>query len=260
MKLMTLSVPAIVLLSFTTGKARVTPPIFAEKTVTTPKTETSPFAQLFEADAEVTDLYNRVVPGAKGLSRDAFVMALRGYHELAKKKQLKNPRVITIIDYTLSSLQKRLFVVDLQKGSVLYNTYVAHGMNSGKEYARKFSNSLQSLESSLGFYVTLETYFGKNGLALRLKGLEKGINDNAVRRGIVLHGAAYVSERYGHQQGFMGRSEGCPAVPSKETGPIIKSIRNGSLVFAFYPSQQYLGKTKLLEAQPATETPRIPLP
>lgn len=189
-------------------------------------------------------------------------MALRGYQRLRKVGQLHNTHVLTIIDYTLSSLRKRLFVVDLRSGKVLYNTYVAHGMNSGKEYARKFSNALQSLESSLGFYVTMNSFNGKNGLALRLRGVERGINDNATRRGIVLHGATYVGASYGRQQGFMGRSEGCPAVPPKETAPIVHSIRNGSAVFVYYPSALYLGKSKLLAYNGIDTTPRPsrPLP
>lgn len=226
MKLLSMTVPAIIVLSLYTGKKPVSPVNIAAPPPAAPTVVASP------------------APG--GLSPDAYNMALRGYQRLRQKGQLRNTHVLTIIDYTLSSLQKRLFVLDLRSGKVLYNTYVAHGMNSGKEYARKFSNALQSLESSLGFYVTMNAYQGKNGLALRLRGMEKGINDNATRRNIVLHGAAYVSEGYGRNQGFMGRSEGCPAVPKSQTAPIVKSIRNGSAVFAYYPSAQYLGKSKLL--------------
>lgn len=225
MKLLSMTVPAIVLLSLYTGKKPVTP-INIATAAPAPAALPAP------------------TPG--GLSPDAYAMALRGYQRLRQKGQLRNTHILTVIDYTLSSLQKRLFVLDLRSGKVLYNTYVAHGMNSGKEYAHKFSNALESLESSLGFYVTMNAYQGKNGLALRLRGMEKGINDNATRRNIVLHGAAYVSECYGRHQGFMGRSEGCPAVPRSQTAAIVKSIRNGSAIFVYYPSAQYLEKSKLL--------------
>jgi len=251
MKLFSLSVPAMLLLSFSTGNSRVfnetaevCPVIYTHNTA---HSLLSTKAASEEAVSEETlNLYSRISPKAKGLNQDAFVMAMKGYQRLLKAGKIHNKQVITIIDYSVSSLRKRLFVVDLEKGQVIYNTYVAHGMNSGKEYARKFSNSLQSLQSSLGFYVTRNTYTGKNGVALKLDGMEKGINDNAFRRGIVLHGAPYVNEPYCRHQGYMGRSEGCPAVPQKETMPIIQSIRNGSAVFVYYPSQQYLGKSKLL--------------
>lgn len=247
MKLFSMTVPAIVLLSLYTGKKPV-PPIMMAKPAA-PAT----------APALAADL-QPFVPA--GLSPEAYHMALKGYQRLKQVGQLRNTHVLTIIDYTLSSLRKRLFVVDMRSGKVLYNTYVAHGMNSGKEYARKFSNALQSLETSLGFYVTMNTYEGKNGLALRLRGVERGINDNATRRGIVLHGADYVSAGYGRQQGFMGRSEGCPAVPKGQTAPIVRSIRNGSAVFAYYPSAQYLGKSKLLayNGMESAPPPGRPLP
>ncbi|TDW99766.1 murein L,D-transpeptidase catalytic domain family protein [Dinghuibacter silviterrae] len=229
MKLYSMTVPAIVLLSLYTGKKTISTPVIVGKAAAPPPAPTA-----------------ALIPSPAGVNPDAYQMAMKGYQHLRKVGQLRNTRVLTIIDYTLSSLQKRLFVVDVKSGKVLYNTYVAHGMNSGKEYAHKFSNALESLETSLGFYVTMNAYEGKNGLALRLKGMEKGINDNATRRGIVLHGADYVSVGYGRQKGFMGRSEGCPAVPKSQTGPIVRSILGGSAVFAYYPSAQYLGKSKLV--------------
>jgi hypothetical protein len=247
MKLFSMTVPAIVLLSLYTGKKPIAPPVLVGKITAAPP---APKPAVLPT------------PLPTGLNPDAYQLALKGYQHLRKVGQLRNTRVLTIIDYTLSSLRKRLFVVDVQSGKVLYNTYVAHGMNSGKEYAHRFSNTLQSLETSLGFYVTMNAYQGKNGLALRLKGMERGINDNAVRRGIVLHGADYVSVGYGRQQGFMGRSEGCPAVPKSQTAPIVHSIRGGSAVFAYYPSAQYLGKSKLVafNGVEAGHAPANPLP
>jgi hypothetical protein len=255
MKLFSMTVPAIVLLSLYPGKSIIpysgdnaskTALVAAKEqaSLSAPSDMTKAGSSVFESDA--LDLYGRIQPQAHALSQDAFLMALKGYRSLLKVGRLHNTHVLTIIDYTLSSLSKRMFVVDILTGKLLYNTYVAHGMNSGKEYARKFSNTPQSMETSLGFYVTENAYQGKNGLALRLKGVEKGINDNAMRRGIVLHGATYVNAPECRHQGFLGRSEGCPAVPPKDVAPIVTSIRNGSTVFAYFPSQQYLGKSTLL--------------
>jgi hypothetical protein len=268
MKLLSMTVPAIALLSLYTGIAPVSPTFTTKPALYAIRLDSSevrlvtPAPTVFAADAEGLALYDKVLPSAKGLNREAFLMALKGYQQLLKLGRLRNTHVLTIIDYTLSSLRKRLYVVDVRNGKVLYNTYVAHGMNSGKEYARNFSNALQSRKSSLGFYVTMNSYDGKNGLALRLNGVEKGINDNANRRSIVLHGASYVNEGYGRQQGFMGRSEGCPAVPRKETAPIVRSIAGGSAVFVYYPSPQYLVKSKLLTSNGMDQTAGLgrPLP
>lgn len=239
MKLLTVSVPAILLLTLYAGKAQI--PGVPPREISTIRVEPKPPGEDY-----VMDLYNKFQPEARGLSRESFLMAMQGYTELKKMGRLHNPNVLTIIDYTLSSLHRRLFVIDIKNGRLLCDTYVAHGMKSGREYARKFSNAPESKESSLGFYVTMNTYKGKHGLALRLKGMERGINDNALRRGIVLHGASYVNEHSCRRLGFMGRSEGCPAVPEGEALSIIRAIRNGSAVFAYYPSQLYLGKSRLL--------------
>jgi hypothetical protein len=120
------------------------------------------------------------------------------------------------------------------------NTYVAHGRNSGGEYARKFSNKIKSLQSSLGFYVTKKSYTGEHGLSLRLDGVEPGINDKAYRRAIVMHGASYIGE------GLMGRSFGCPAVPKKESKTIINTIKNGTCLFIYHPEKKYLQSSKIL--------------
>jgi hypothetical protein len=244
MKLLSISVPAILFLSFFTESVSTHPRSISLFSGVT-GLPVPPIAAMTEGEAAV-NLFDRIQPEAKELNREAFLMALRGYNKLLKIGKIRNNHVLTIIDYSLSSLKKRLFVVDMTNGKVLYNTYVAHGMNSGKEYARKFSNAPESLKSSLGFYVTMNTYNGKNGLTLRLKGVERGINDNALRRGIVVHGARYVNEQYCRHQGFMGRSQGCPAVPSGVIAPLVKSIKNGSAVFAYYPSTQYLTTSKLL--------------
>ena len=165
---------------------------------------------------------------ASGLSADAFGEAVKGYTWLQEKQLLNNSAVLTIIDYSKPSCQKRLYVVDMITGKILFNTLVAHGRNSGLEYANNFSNSESSHKTSLGFFITGATYTGGNGYSLKLKGCEKGINDHAMERAIVLHGAAYADESFIQQNGYLGRSYGCPAVPEKINKPIIDAIKNGS--------------------------------
>ena len=131
---------------------------------------------------------------------------------------------------------------------MLFNTYVAHGQNSGKEFANRFSNAPESFQSSLGFYETSETYQGKNGYSMHLTGLEKGINDKADQRAIVMHGAPYVSENYIHSQGYIGRSWGCPAVPEKHNKPIIDRIKNGTCLFIYAGNKTYSRKSKILNS------------
>ncbi|MGN6802777.1 MAG: murein L,D-transpeptidase catalytic domain family protein [Ginsengibacter sp.] len=183
-----------------------------------------------------------------GLSKQAFTEGLRGYNVLRSEGKLNNDNVISIADFTLPSTQKRLFVIDLANHKLLFNTYVAHGRNSGKEYANRFSNSPDSHMSSLGFYVTLQTYYGEHGLSLRLEGEEKGINDNAESRAIVIHPADYVSENTVRSLGFLGRSFGCPALPSKLAPSIIKTIKDGSCFFVYSNNQKYFSRSQLLQS------------
>ncbi|MBL7701943.1 MAG: murein L,D-transpeptidase catalytic domain family protein, partial [Ferruginibacter sp.] len=159
-----------------------------------------------------------------GLSEQAFEYAMKGFSYLLKQGRIAKDNIISIADFSLPSSRKRLFVIDLDNYRVLYNTYVAHGVNSGKEYARQFSNKPSSYQSSLGFYETLHTYMGEHGYSLRLDGLEKGINDNANSRDIVIHAADYVNESFIRSQGYIGRSWGCPALPEKLHKPIIDKI------------------------------------
>jgi hypothetical protein len=139
-----------------------------------------------------------------------------------------------------------LYVVDLKNYQVLYKTYVAHGRNSGTVMANSFSNNPSSYKSSLGFYKTLDTYVGKHGYSLKLEGLEKGINDNADERAIVMHGADYVNPSYIPKLGYIGRSQGCPAVSNKEAAPIINTIKNGSCLFIYSPDGVYQQRSSIL--------------
>ena len=191
-------------------------------------------------------LYDSLHLSSMGLSEQAFEYAVKGYSYLKEKGTLLNTKVLSIIDFTQPSSRKRLFIVDVENFKLLFNTYVAHGQNTGEEYARKFSNKPESFQSSLGFYVTTGTYFGKNGFSMQLNGLEYGINDRADERAIVMHGAPYVSEGFIRSRGYLGRSHGCPAVPEKLNKPIIDKIKNGSCLFIYGNDKKYLNRSKIL--------------
>ncbi len=154
-------------------------------------------------------------------------------------ENLKKKNLITIIDYSLPSTEKRLFVIDLENKNLIYECLVAHGKNSGGNIASSFSNDPRSLKSSLGFYKTAETYSGKHGYSLRLDGLEKNINDNARSRDIVIHGAIYISEIFIKQNGRLGRSWGCLAVPSGISKELIDKISGGSCLFIYGEDKFY---------------------
>jgi hypothetical protein len=139
-----------------------------------------------------------------------------------------------------------LYVIDLKNQGIIYNTVVAHGRNSGNEYAKSFSNNPSSHKSSLGFYITEGTYNGGNGYSMKLQGAETGINDKALARAIVMHGADYANEEVIGKKGYLGRSYGCPAVPQKLNKKIIDTIKEGNCLFVYYPDQNYLKKSKLL--------------
>ena len=154
---------------------------------------------------------------------------------------ITNPGYLTICDMSQSSRRKRLYLIDLTNTQVLMNTWVAHGRNSGYEFATKFSNKLSSRQTSLGFYVTKNVYYGEHGLSLRMHGLEPGFNDKAYRRAVVIHGANYIGG-----QNKTGRSYGCPAIPEEETATLINIIKEGTCLFIYHPSRTYLTKSKIL--------------
>jgi hypothetical protein len=168
-------------------------------------------------------------------------LALNGYAQLQDK--LKKP-LLTVIDYSLPSTQKRLWIIDLRQQKILLHTVVAHGRNSGALLAEKFSNRPESYQSSLGFFQTGEAYQGKHGYSLRLDGLEAGINDQARARAIVIHGADYAKETVAATAGRLGRSLGCPAVPPDLSTPLIKLIKEGSLLFIYGKDPNYLRMSK----------------
>jgi len=191
-------------------------------------------------------LYEAMKLKRYGLNKAAFEYAVKGYQYLLSKRKLGHNSVLSICDFSLSSRRKRLFIIDLDQQKLLINTYVAHGRKSGAEYAHNFSNSPESHMSSLGFYVTKNTYYGDHGLALKIEGMEKGFNDNASGRNIVVHGSEYVGPDYLRYNHISGRSFGCPAVPAEQTSKVINTIKNGSCLFIYYPTQKYLTKSKIL--------------
>ncbi|MFD2569247.1 murein L,D-transpeptidase catalytic domain family protein [Spirosoma soli] len=187
------------------------------------------------------EVYDQLNLSQSGLQKEVFEYALRGWQKMGAV----NP-ILSIVDLSQPSNKKRLYVIDLIKGKLLFNTYVSHGRNSGDLVASKFSNINSSFQTSLGFYQTLNTYMGKHGLSLQLKGLEKGFNDNAYNRNIVLHGADYVCEDFIRKTGRLGRSQGCPAVPYADSKNIIQAVKGGSCLFVYSPNTDYLKKSTYL--------------
>ena len=191
-------------------------------------------------------IYSHMELEKEGLSEKAFEYAWRGYHNLVKQGSIRNTSVLSICDFSQSSCSRRMYVLDLRHEKLLYRTYVAHGQNSGSEYAESFSNEQDSYKSSLGFYVTQKTYYGRNGLSLHLNGVDKGYNDKAMKRNIVLHGSAYVSDQYLQDFGSLGTSLGCPAIPAAISGRIIRKVRDGSCFFIYHPTSEYLDHSSVI--------------
>lgn len=191
-------------------------------------------------------LYHSIGLEKEGLSETAFEYAWRGYHNLLKKGTIHKKSVLSIADFSQSSAEKRMYVIDVRHHRLLYRTYVAHGQNSGSEFAETFSNEPESFKSSLGFYVTKTTYRGRNGLSLRLDGVDEGFNDKALKRNIVLHGCAYVGDEYLDNFGATGTSLGCPALPAAISGEIIKKVKNGTCLFIYHPTQEYLDHSMVI--------------
>ena len=190
-------------------------------------------------------LYDSLHLDSLGLSRSALENGLSGLALLVAAGDIQNENIISIIDLTLPSSRKRLFVIDVKNGALIFNTYVSHGRNSGREMATQFSNKPNSYESSLGFYVTGDTYVGHHGYSLKLEGKEAGINDNAFARGIVMHSASYVNEHIAARNGCIGRSEGCPAIPEKMHRQLIEKIKNGTCLFLYSADKFYATHSKM---------------
>ncbi|SNR30574.1 L,D-transpeptidase catalytic domain [Hymenobacter mucosus] len=201
--------------------------------ITNPALRTS-YMAAFEQHVMAT--YIQAGLASSGLSVQVYRKAMIGFYHLQQRGLTnRNETTLTVIDFSRSSKQKRLWVVDVDQGRVLYHTLVAHGKNTGEEFAHTFSNREGSEMSSLGFYLTGNTYQGKHGLSLKLQGVDAGYNTNAASRAVVVHGAEYVSEEFVRQHGRLGRSQGCPALPVHQSSAIIQTIKGGSVVFANGP-------------------------
>jgi hypothetical protein len=196
--------------------------------------------------SEAVILYDYMSLKRTGLNEKAFEYAWRGYHNLLKKGLIRKKSVLSIVDFSQSSCSRRMYVIDVRHKKLLYRTFVAHGQNSGAEYADSFSNEPDSYKSSLGFYVTKKTYYGRNGLSLRIDGVDSGYNDLAGKRNIVLHGSTYVSLKYINNNGAIGTSQGCPALPKTMSPKIIRIVKNGSCLFIYHPTPKYLQESSVI--------------
>lgn len=183
-------------------------------------------------------LYEEIGLNGK-LNYDVFKTALNGYNKIDGRKKA----LLTIIDYSKPSTEKRFFVIDMDKKELLVYSHVSHGKNSGGNIATSFSNKISSNKSSLGFFLTENTYIGGNGYSLVLNGLEKGINDKAKDRYIVIHGADYANPKVAKSQGRLGRSLGCPALPRDISKKAIDMIKNGSVLFVYGNDTNYLERS-----------------
>ena len=186
--------------------------------------------------------------GGDTISPSLLNKALRGYMYLKHTQSLTNERYLTVIDFSKYCNTKRMWVIDIETKKVVFNELVAHGMKTGNEYAKYFSNTHNSNKSSLGFYTTGGLYYGSNNLSLKLNGLEKRYNSNAFTRGIVIHGANYVNETMVKNKQRIGRSFGCPAVSQKVNKQLIETIKDGSCLFIYHPTSDYLENSKIMNA------------
>jgi len=183
-------------------------------------------------DQQLRATYAALGAEQEGLRYETFARAMTGYLNLRQAGKLaEDKQLLTVVDFDLPSTQKRLWVLDLAKQEILFHTLVAHGHNSGENEANSFSNTDQSNMSSLGFYATGTEYQGKHGRSLRLEGLDEGFNTNAAARSVVMHGADYVSEDFIRQNGRLGRSLGCPALPMELKDQIIDLVNGGTCLF-----------------------------
>ena len=193
-------------------------------------------------------IYNQLTypVGADTLSEQVLTHALRGYTYLKHTQALGSKRYLTVLDFSLACNDRRLWVIDMIDKKVVLNEWVAHGVRSGDVYAKYFSNTPSSKKSSLGFYSTGGLYSGRNNLSLKLKGLEKGINDNAFSRGIVIHGAHYISKEIVDRDERIGRSFGCPAVRKEINKTLVNTIQGGNCLFIWHPTPNYVSNSHLL--------------
>lgn len=214
--------------------------IFSNPAITEGNFNTTPSVDYLSLIYDGSKSKDQVLP-----SREVLTMAIQGWSKM--KGDLKS-KLLTVIDFSLPSTAKRMWIIDPENGVILLNSVVSHGRNSGDLMAKSFSNQPESFKSSLGFYKTAETYSGKHGYSLRLDGLEHGFNDQARNRAIVIHGADYAREEFAASVGRLGRSLGCPALPRELSAKAIDLIKDGSLLFIFGNDRNYLEKSSLIKA------------
>jgi len=213
--------------------------VFFSKSNTNPKILKTSVLKVNTELSSAEEIYNNLDSANFSLPNlESFKEALVGFNKLKDQGKVSK-NIITLIDFSLSANTKRLWVIDLDTRTILLHSLVAHGRNTGQEFANSFSNAAESYKSSLGFYLTAEVYNGKHGKSLRLDGVEKGINDNARNRAVVVHGANYVSNSFIQNNKRLGRSLGCPAVPVEITNKLIETIQNKTCLFIYYPSKSY---------------------
>ena len=201
---------------------------------------------LKKAELNIKELYNELNAAQYDLSFTAFRYAYIGYQTMKKQHRLNNKELFSIIDFTKDCNSKRFYTIDLEKMKIVYYTYVAHGKKSGERMATSFSDAVESNKSSIGFYITGNTYNGGNGYSLILNGDEKGYNSNLAKRSVVVHAADYANEDYIARNGRMGRSLGCPALPENIYKQVIETIKEKKMIFAYYNDAKYLKTSKYL--------------
>ncbi|MFD0998280.1 murein L,D-transpeptidase catalytic domain family protein [Ohtaekwangia kribbensis] len=197
-------------------------------------------------DDSLQTLYTSIGLEKYNLSYKVFKYAVIGYYTLRMQGKLNDKNLLSIIDFTKPSTQKRFYTIDLEHHIVKFFTYVSHGKNTGEDIAKSFSNMVHSNQSSLGFYVTAETYVGSKGYSLKLDGMEKGYNDNMRERAVVMHDAEYVSEYWIKHYGRLGRSQGCPALSKEIAREVIDAIKGHTAIFAYFNDENYLSTSRYL--------------
>lgn len=194
-------------------------------------------------ESHVNNLYNEINLEQTGLSHSVFEKALTGYYNLKKSGHVSEEKsILSIADFDKNSTEKRLWIIDLDKKKLVLNTWVAHGQRSGADKATRFSNTNESFQSSIGFYLTAEVYRGQHGRSLRLDGMDQGFNSNARSRSIVVHGADYVSQNTINALGRLGRSQGCPAVSKELSNSVIDTIEGKTVLFINVTDQRYTSR------------------
>ena len=191
------------------------------------------------------ELFNEI--NDQDLSLEVFEIAVKGYSELSLKNRIKNKKFLTIVDMSLSANTERMFIIDMEKRMLVDKKLVAHGVNTGREFASDFSNERSSHKSSIGFFITGEIYNGRHELSMKLDGQEYS-NDNARSRGVVVHSADYVSCDFIKANGRLGRSYGCPAIDKEGYEETVKKLQGGSCYFIYYPSRSYLSRSRIVNS------------